>query len=160
MNDSLPPTSIEPATPFVPLDTSTTTSESVHPAVAAFDQLVASRTDWIESFLKPWCRTAPRLALLRAHQEWGDIAGKVDPDHTLWLWGWSRFPHLYVDGLSGLEESFPLCVVMQDGTETRGYPDARASRYGYLALVPVDADAPSPPPLSIDDIASITRVES
>ncbi|MEZ6058594.1 MAG: hypothetical protein R3C01_17985 [Planctomycetaceae bacterium] len=157
MTELLPPDAGTTAHEADPANLQETAAHAVHPAVIAFEELVASRTTWIETFLKPWCQQAPRLALLRAHQEWPDIAGKVDPDRTLWLWAWSRFSAMCVEGLSGLDESFAIRVTLQDGTQQTGYPDARASRFGYLTLVPLDPDEESPAPLSIDNIASIVR---
>ena len=57
-----------------------------------FADLVASRRAWIDDVLKPWCAQAPVLQLKLAELEWLDIAGKVDPESTLWAWAWSRFP--------------------------------------------------------------------
>ena len=79
----------------------------------SFDALAASRRAWIDDVLRPWCREARRTDLLKAEQEWNDIAGKVDADRTLWLWAWSRFPCLYVDGLGGLEESWEVRVTLR-----------------------------------------------
>jgi hypothetical protein len=121
----------------------------------AFDDLVASRKDWIESVLKPWCRGAPLGELRKAAQEWHDIAGRVDPDLTLWLWAWSRFPVLYHDSLRGLDESFQVKVRLRDGTEQTGFPDSRASRRGTLMLATGEGDVG---PFSIDDVESVERV--
>ena len=62
-----------------------------------FSALVASRRNWIDLTLKPWCRSASRRDLLAAEQDWLDIAGTADPHKTLWPWAWSRFPVLFVD---------------------------------------------------------------
>lgn len=123
----------------------------------AFDDLVASRKEWIESTLKPWCRAAPLAELRKAAMEWNDIAGRIDPDLTLWLWAWSRFPALYHEGLSGLDESFQVKVRLHNGTEQTGFPDSRTSRRGTLQLATEEGDVG---PFSIDDVESVTRVES
>ena len=128
-------------------------------SATAFSDLVVSRREWIESALKPWCRTAPRRELLTAEQEWVDIAGRADPKKTLWPWAWSRFPVLYVDDLGGLEETYRVTVTLRDGSQHTGYPDARRSVRGELMLI---GDSPGEGlsdlgPWSIDDVAGIER---
>ena len=103
----------------------------------------------------PWCRVASRADLLRAEDEWIDIAGKVAPERSLWLWAWSRFPALYVEGLGGLEESWPVRLVDRDGGVIEGYPDNRASERGQLVLQTASGPAG---PIKIDDIVSIERI--
>ena len=44
--------------------------------MGTFDQLVASRRRWIDQELAPWCRAAARVDLVKAADEWLDIAGK------------------------------------------------------------------------------------
>ena len=122
-----------------------------------FEQLVESRQDWIETVLKPWCRRAALADLRKAAEEWGDIAGRVDPDRTLWLWAWSRFPALHHEGLQGLEESYAVRIWLRDGTDQHGFPDARASRRGTLVLF---GDSGDLGPFAIDDIVRVERVES
>ena len=122
--------------------------------MSAFDELVTSRKEWIESVLKPWCRGAALSELLKAADEWGDIAGRVDPDRTLWLWAWSRFPVLYHDGLSGLDESYRVKLRLRDGTEQVGFPDARGSSRGTLMLATEEG---SVGPFSIDDVEAVER---
>lgn len=124
-----------------------------------FPTLVASRRDWIESVLKPWCRAASRRDLLAAEQEWVDIAGRADASKTLWPWAWSRFPVLYVDDLGGMEETYPVVVTLNDGTEHSGYPDARRSVRGELVLLgdSPEGGARDLGPWSIDDIIGIER---
>ncbi len=126
----------------------------------ALSELIASRREWIDSVLRPWCRDASRAELLAAEQEWPDLAGRADPAKTLWPWAWSRFPVLYVEGLAGIEESFAVRVTLRDGVEHSGFPDARRSRRGELLLVSVgdDGAAREMGPLSIDEIADVSRV--
>jgi hypothetical protein len=123
--------------------------------MTTFLDLVDSRKAWIETVLRPWCRQAPRRELLKAEQEWLDIAGKVAPDFTLWLWAWERFPVLCVDGLKGLDETFPVEVTLKTGEKIQGYPDSRESRRGELFLVTLDGAASGPHLL--DDIQSVSR---
>ncbi|HVJ85463.1 MAG TPA: hypothetical protein VM452_07445 [Caulifigura sp.] len=98
---------------------------------------------------------ASRADLLRAEQEWTDIAGKIAPERSLWLWAWSRFPVLYVDGLGGLEESWPVTIELRDGTGLTGYPDNRASDRGRLVI---QTEAGPTEPLVIDEIVSVERM--
>lgn len=118
-----------------------------------FEDLVTSRKGWIENVLRPWCRSAPRLELLKAEQEWQDIAGRVDPERTLWLWAWSRFPVLVVEGLTGIDESFEVTVTLKDGSRHTGYPDAAGSERGQLVLQADREHGPFP----LDDIEFIER---
>ena len=120
-----------------------------------FDQLITSRKQWIADVLIPWCREASLKQLLRAEREWTDIAGKVAPEMTLWLWAWGRFPALVEEGLSGLNETYPVLVQLQDGTQHTGYPDARQSERGRLVLI---AEVGESGPLLLDEIQSVERV--
>ena len=122
--------------------------------MTTFAELVASRRAWLNDVLIPWCRVASRADLIRAEQEWTDIAGKIAPERSLWLWAWSRFPALYVEGLGGLEESWPVSVELRDGSHLAGYPDNRSSERGHLVLQ--TASGPSRP-LIIDEIVSVER---
>ena len=123
--------------------------------MTTFSDLVASRRAWLSDILIPWCRVASRADLIRAEQEWTDIAGKVAPERSLWLWAWSRFPALYVEGLGGLEESWPVRLVQRDGAVIEGFPDNRASSRGQLVI---QTSTGATPPITIDDIASVERV--
>ncbi|MFG0336125.1 MAG: hypothetical protein ACF8TS_22430 [Maioricimonas sp. JB049] len=127
--------------------------------MTTFDELAASRRAWIADVLQPWCRSAPLKDLRKAADEWGDIAGRVDPDLTLWLWAWSRFPVLYEEGLSGVNETHEVIVTLVDGREMRGYPDARQSVRGQLVLLGRDDSGATVDlgPLTIDDVASVER---
>jgi len=122
-------------------------------------EIVASRRDWIESVLKPWCRAASRADLLAAEQEWHDLAGRADPNKTLWPWSWSRFPALYVDGLAGIEETYEVTVRLRDGSSHTGFPDARRSTRGLIVLAGIgDNGQPREAgPFSIDDVAAVER---
>lgn len=124
-----------------------------------FADLVASRREWIESTLKPWCRQAARADLLLAELEWPDIAGQVDSEKTLWLWAWSRFPALCVDDLPGIEESYVVTVTLRDGRRHSGYPDARRSRQGRLVLIGErrEGRVQELGPFKIDDVQDVQR---
>lgn len=135
------------------------TPEPLPPELSAFAELTASRRAWIQEVLVPWCRTANVPSLVKAELEWGDIAGRVDPQFSLWLWAWSRFPVLYVEGLKGLDETYPVQVTTRDGTTVTGYPDARASSRTQLILVDAQTGEPVGP-LKLDRIESIQRVEN
>lgn len=119
--------------------------------MTTFDELVDSRRAWIEQTLQPWCRRAKRKELLKAEQEWPNLAGRVDPERTLWLWAWSRFPSLVTDGLHGIDETHEVVVARTGGVSISGYPDARDSKRGRLVLHDVGD------PIEIDDITSIER---
>ena len=121
--------------------------------MSTFEDLVTSRKGWIENVLKPWCLSAPRLELLKAEQEWHDIAGRVDAEGTLWLWAWSRFPALVVEGLHGIDESYEVTVMLKDGGTHIGFPDSNQSHRGQLVLQGASEQGPFP----LDDIRSIER---
>jgi hypothetical protein len=128
--------------------------------MSQFDDLVASRKAWLNDILQPWCRSASVKALRQAEVEWTDIAGKVPPEKTLWIWAWSRFPELVHETL-GIDESEEVEVLLPDGRFARGYPDARASLQGKLVLWGTDSERPQPHecgPFSIDEIASVKRL--
>ena len=122
--------------------------------MTTFSDLVASRRAWLHDVLIPWCRVASRIDLLKADQEWTDIAGKIAPERSLWLWAWSRFPVLYVEGLGGLEESWAVRLQKSDGVVVTGYPDNRASERGRLVL---QTEAGPTEPIAIDEIVSVER---
>src|SRR6476660_3160488 len=117
--------------------------------MTTFSDLVASRRAWLHDVLIPWCRVASRPDLLRAEPEWTDIAGKIAPERSLWLWAWSRFPALHVEGLGGLEESWPVRVQLRDGAAFTGYPDNRASERGRLVIL---TDSGPTEPIAVDEI--------
>lgn len=126
-----------------------------------FSDLVASRKAWLADVLTPWCVQAALKDLRLAELEWGDIAGKVDPEKTLWYWAWSRFPELVNADLAAIDEARRVTVTLRDGRSLTGYPDARQSRQGQLVLVARDLAQPrrheEHGPFSIDDIATIAR---
>ena len=127
--------------------------------MATFEELVAARKGWIESVLKPWCQQARRPELLKAELEWTDIAGKVAPEKTLWLWAWSRFPDLIHESL-GIEETSQVHVRTKAGNEFIGYPDSRKSLQGRLVIWGGETDNAVPresEPFSIDDIEFVRR---
>ncbi len=111
---------------------------------------------WIAETLIPWCRQAARSDLLKAEAEWLDIAGRVPVEASLWTWAWGRFPALVTEGLPGLDEAHAVVITTTAGETVTGYPDARESGRGRLVLI--DGDGRSAPPISIDDVHSVTRV--
>jgi len=130
------------------------------PIMPTFDELAVSRIEWIDSVLKPWCRQASFKELLKAEQEWGDVAGRVDPEASLWTWAWSRFPDLVHEGMSGVNETNEVQVTLKDGTTIVGFPDARQSTRGRLVLLCrcESRQSEASGPHSIDDVASVARV--
>ncbi len=124
-----------------------------------FQELAASRRAWIDQILKPWCQSASRKELLQAEQEWTDVAGKVDPNKTLWFWAWSRFPELVSPELTGIDETGEITVRLDDGRCMTGYPDARESLHGELVLVCRDPERPGRSvmegPFSLDNVEGV-----
>ena len=110
----------------------------------------------------PWCHTASRMQLRLAALEWTDIAGKVAPEKTLWFWAWSRFPELVQSELQGIDETAAVRVILKEGSEFVGHPDARESTDGSLVLVGKGESGKmaSLGPFSIDDIAVVRRIET
>ena len=130
----------------------------MNPADASFEFIVQSRKDWIANVLAPWCTAANRIDLCQAAEEWGDIAGRVDPNATLWAWAWSRFPDLVHEGLPGVNETKEVCVTLRNGTTGTGFPDGRQTENGSLVLVSPVPDSGHYGPWSIDDIDSVETV--
>jgi hypothetical protein len=126
-----------------------------------FADLVASRKAWLADVLEPWCRQAAHTQLRRAELAWVDIAGKVDPEKTLWYWAWSRFPELLNADLMAIDEARRVTVTLRDGRHVTGYPDLRRSKQGQLIIVTRDPVRPGRSdehgPFSIDEIATIGR---
>jgi len=123
--------------------------------MGTFDQLVASRRRWIDQELAPWCRAAARVDLVKAADEWLDIAGKVDAESTLWTWAWSRFPVLVCDDMPGVNETNPVRLVLADGRQVSGFPDARVAGPGRLVVIDTDDPQTTHGPISIDEIISV-----
>jgi hypothetical protein len=121
---------------------------------STFDDLVRSRKEWIQAQLIPWCRAARLADLKKAEHEWGDIAGRISPEFSLWLWAWSRFPHLYVEGMRGLEETNLVTLELRSGEQVSGYPDARASQRGTIVLL--HPEGQSLGPFSLDDVQQVS----
>lgn len=124
-----------------------------------FDELIASRRAWIDTVLKPWCQQATLRDLRRADEEWGDIAGRVDTEATLWTWAWSRFDALVCPDLPGVNETRPIRVTLKDGRTAVGFPEGRLSCRGELYLIAVETDDPLAHdelgPFALDDIVSV-----
>ncbi|MCA9044260.1 MAG: hypothetical protein KDA69_08070 [Planctomycetaceae bacterium] len=125
--------------------------------MAKFEELIESRKAWIEQVLRPWCVSATRVELLKAEQEWTDIAGRAGVEFTLWPWVWSRFPILYVEGMSGINETHKVQVTLESGHAVSGFPDSRESQRGQLVLLGDDGHVG---PYSIDSIVAIEQVDS
>lgn len=129
--------------------------------MANFADLAASRRTWINDVLIPWCRQAARTQLRLAELEWHDIAGRVDPEKTLWAWAWSRLPGLVHEELGGIDESGMVSVLLSEGRTFVGYPDARQSKQGELVLLCRSDESGrflEAGPFSIDDIQSVRRI--
>ncbi|QDT38431.1 hypothetical protein [Stratiformator vulcanicus] len=125
---------------------------------ASFLELAASRRQWIDETLAPWCRSASRTELVKAEAEWTNLAGRVDPRGTLWKWAWGRFPALVEEQLGEIDETHEVRVTRCDGSYVTGYPDARRSEHGRLAIISTAEDDADP--ISIDEIASVERALS
>lgn len=133
---------------------------SITPLIT-FQELAASRRDWIQQVLVPWCRQASLSDLKEAEFDWLNIAGRVDPAATLWTWAWSRFPPLVHEGMAGLDETREVRVSLKNGSSATGYPDNRASRAGRLVLTGRDDSGrlTESGPFSLDEIATVEWVE-
>jgi hypothetical protein len=133
------------------------------PASPHFQCLAASRRDWIQSVLRPWCHTATVQDLRRAELEWHDLAGRADAAATLWTWAWERFPDAVHADFPGLNETWPLEVTLVGGDILRGYPDARRSLRGQLVLVSHETAAAGGltefGPVSLDQVSSVRRLQ-
>ena len=121
--------------------------------IKTFEELVISRREWIDTVLIPWCRTASRRDLLLAEHEWTDLAGRPDPEITLWRWAWQRFLHLVHPVHHSLDETQCITVYCTDGRKIRGYPEARMSQAGLLFLVTEGGQTVGP--INLDDIATV-----
>jgi hypothetical protein len=130
--------------------------------MSSFAELIASRRQWIEQTLKPWCQAASLQDLRRAELEWEDIAGKADPEATLWTWAWSRFPNIVHEGLAGVDETHAVRINLKNGNSHVGFPDNRKSEQGRLVLLLAESAgqgrSSETGPISIDEIASVERL--
>ena len=137
-----------------------TDEKPMNPSDASFSYLVESRKEWIANVLQPWSVAAKRVDLRLAAEEWNDIAGRVDPNATLWTWAWSRFPDLVHEGLPGVNETCEVRVTLKDGTTGTGFPDGRQTENGALVLVSPIPDSGHYGPWSIDDIVSVEKLDA
>jgi len=130
-------------------------------SLVTFPELAASRRDWIQQVLIPWCRQASLSDLREAEFDWLNIAGRVDPAATLWTWAWSRYPSLVHEGMAGLDETREVRVHLKNGSTVTGYPDNRASQAGRLVLAGRDDSGRlvDSGPFSLEDIAAVEWVE-
>ena len=136
----------------------TTANDSTeNTAINTFEQLAASRRNWIEQVLRAWCQHATLKDLRKAELEWFDIAGRADTNATLWTWAWERFPAIIHPDLPGVHETHLVEVTLQDGSRLTGYPDARQSLRGVLVLVEMNAAGTmvTHGPISIDQIVAV-----
>ncbi|NNJ24458.1 hypothetical protein [Alienimonas chondri] len=125
-----------------------------------FAGLVASRREWIETVLRPWCRAANRTDLRLAESAWADLAGDVGARETLWAWAWERFPVLCVPGLTPPAESRAVRVTLNDGAMIEGTPDGRRSVRGELWLVAAGSDGwTDHGPFDLDAIATVEAAD-
>ena len=132
---------------------------SENESVESFEQLAASRRQWISDVLMPWCHQANLRDLREAEHDWLNIAGRVDPAMTLYTWAWSRFPALIHDGMAGLNETQEVRVQLRSGETATGYPDARESSRGQLVLTATtDVGFDQLGPYSIDEISAVEAV--
>lgn len=125
----------------------------------SFEFLAASRRCWIDEVLRPWCSAASRRELMKAEQEWQNIAGRVDSNETLWRWAWERFPDLLHENLPGLDETYRVSIILKDGAAADGFPDSRRSTGGRLVLLDIDFSGRQVDlgPFEIDQIESVRR---
>ncbi|MEO2015968.1 MAG: hypothetical protein ABGZ53_16535 [Fuerstiella sp.] len=139
------------------------TENGTQDSPTTFEELAASRRQWIDDVLRPWCRQATLKQLRQAEVEWLDIAGRVDIKATLWTWSWERFPVLTHPEMAGVNESHQVQVTLKDGTVAQGFPDSRESLRGTLVLVPYDTEPEGSNvlgPYSVDDVVAVQSVPS
>jgi len=126
----------------------------------AFPELAASRREWIDNILIPWCRQATYRDLVEAEQDWLNIAGQVDPAVTLWTWAWGRFPSLVHEALPGLNETREVRVTLIDGRTVSGYPDRQLSARGEMVMViRAEKGLMQTDPFRIDQISAVELTE-
>ena len=122
----------------------------------SFQEMAASRREWISGVLIPWCRQANFRDLREAEHDWINIAGRVDSAMTLWTWAWSRFPCLVHERLPGVNETLEVHIRISSGETIVGYPDNRESARGELVLIVAGEDGSSVQsgPHNLDDVIS------
>lgn len=122
----------------------------------SFQEMAASRREWISDVLIPWCKQATFKDLREAEHDWINIAGRVDPAMTLWTWAWSRFPCLVHERLPGVNETLEVRIELASGESIVGYPDNRKSERGELVLIMAGEDGRSAQsgPYNLDDVIS------
>ncbi len=127
--------------------------------IESFEQLAASRREWISEVLMPWCRQACLRDLREAEHDWLNIAGRVDPAMTLYTWAWSRFPALIHDDMAGLNETEEVRLTLHSGEVVTGYPDSRESSRGQIVLTSATREGfEQLGPYAIDDVVSAELV--
>lgn len=142
---------------FVPLSGLATHSKREVSDVTDFVSLVESRKHWIQHVLRPWCRFASVAELRLAALNWGDLAGQISPEATLWPWAWERFEGVIHTEL-GFDESRQWNVSLCNGSEVSGYINGRLSRGEQIVLVYRDChsqELTTTSPISLDEISSI-----
>lgn len=139
----------------------TTPATTAGPVVPdSFEDLAASRRQWIDEVLHPWCCKASLKQLRQLEPEWLDIAGRVDVNATLWTWAWERFAGLTHPEMAGVNETSQIRVSLKDGTSVIGFPDSRLSLRGMLVIIGSgDEGLTEHGPFSIDDVVSVKAVE-
>jgi len=135
-------------------------TDATSAADTTFEALAASRREWIESVLRPWCRIACRAELIKADAEWHDIAGRVDSAATLWSWAWERFPDLVHPDLAGPNETHRVEVTLENGDTFTGFPNNRESVRGNLVLLDTaDGTEYTYGPFPIDSITAVGKID-
>jgi hypothetical protein len=122
----------------------------------SFQEMAASRREWISEVLIPWCRQASFKDLREAEHDWINIAGRVDPAMTLWTWAWSRFPCLVHERLPGVNETLEVRIKLTNGETIVGYPDNRESSRGELVVTvsAEDGSIQQSGPYNIDQVVA------
>ena len=98
-------------------------------------EIIASRRLWIDEALRPWCAAASAKELRQAEQDWLDLAGRISPDFSLWMWAWSRYPGLVIPDLWRMDEAVELRVELAGEQVLVGFADARRTKRDQLVLI-------------------------
>ena len=61
--------------------------------------------------------------------------------------------------MPGVNETNPVRLVLADGRQVSGYPDARAGGPGRLVVIDIDDPQATHAPISIDEILSVEELE-